>query len=65
MKTKNEILEGTIETLAKSWFGGLQKSWKTDDNRASFEKSYRIVAERAVEAYKETERIRLTKNLKP
>ena len=58
-RSESETLEYAINRYVNSWFDGLVKSWKTDDNKLALRHSYDFVAKQAVLAYIEKQKSNL------
>ena len=58
-RSESEILEYAIDKYVNSWFDGLVKSWKTENNKQSLRHSYDFVAKQAVLSYIEKQKSNL------
>ena len=58
-RSESEILEYAIDKYVNSWFDGLVKSWKTENNKQALRHSYDFVAKQAVLAYIEKQKSNL------
>ena len=52
-RTRSEVetLAYAINKYVDSWFDGLVKSWKTENNKQALRNSYDFIAKQAVKAY--------------
>lgn len=55
--TEKDKLELGINKYVDSWFDGLVKSWKTENNKDSLKKSYYWIAKQAVKVYLEEQKL--------